>query len=67
METLNDPGFWEWLRKKDSEKSQNEFEPVPLYISVVIPPKPEKQQKKEDQSSEYEIDYSVDDGVVYQF
>jgi len=64
MTLLNDSKFWEWLKEKEQkEKNNQEFEQIPLYISVDLP---KSEKRPEGDSSENELDYTVD-SVVYQF
>jgi len=65
MAHLNDPRFWEWLKEKGREQTKNqEFEPIPLYISIDQPQK--KNEIEKEDSAEGEIDYSIEDNIVYQ-
>lgn len=64
MAVLDDPKFWEWLRKKEQRKSDQEFEQIPLYISVEVP-KPNK--PPETDPTDTKIDYTVDGSVIFEF
>jgi hypothetical protein len=60
-----DPGFWEWLRKKERRPNSNDTvnEPVsqPLYVEIPLPPKKPENDRNDnnDESGSQPIDFII--------